>query len=932
MATPGLSPMKLVKILIFGLFAIPPASSAQTTPVSPLAPPNKPSTSESSSAKQNATVSPAQRRIASAKLQTQKHPERFQNYNDLALAFVARARETADPTYYKNAEQVIQAGIKLSPNEFQLLKTQAIIMLGQHEYSQAREKAQALNRRTPDDVAVYGYLAAANLELGNYEEAEDAAQWMLNLLPNNIPGLLAGAELRDVFGDPDGALQFLSQAYSETSPDETEELTWIANRIASVQIRSGKIDAAEQVLERAQKLILNYPHSLENLATVRLAQDRFADAVELFRERRKQFANPTTSYALAHALDRAGRTDEAKIVYVDFERAAISQMNAADNANRELIFYYVDSAGNAAKALEIARHEVSLRHDVFTLDAYAWALYANGYYDKARREIDKAIAVGIRDAQIFFHAGEIAAKLNNLEAAARYFDESLATNSHSECASQARISLRVLSAQTVQGQKLSAASSTSQDSGLLPETPPSAITPDAREADPVDTAEQPALYNGSGTSHVAFQPVPAMLLVPRPTETDRAIKSMQARVARNPSQASAYARLGAAFFQKARETGDVSNFQLAEQALNKSLELNSGDMSAAAATLSMAEVCMGEHRFADALTYAQKALSYGSGDLSPFAVEGDAYTDIGEYEKAAAAYSKLQPTGIAVKSSASYAGASRLSFLKFLSGDTQGAVHLMQAAVSAGSEAQLPSENLAWLYFELGEYYFQAGDAAAADNSYLTALTIHPGDYRALAGLGRVRANEGKFADAIELYRKAVAVVPMPSFIAELGDIYVKTGQTAEATKQFKLVEYIGLLGNINKVLHNRDLALFYADHDINLVKSLELARKEFEVRHDIYTWDVLGWTLYKNRNLQEAAKAMTNALRLHTKDAMLLFHAGMIYQTLGQTSEARQYFSQALAINPKFHVIYSELARQQLAGLSSEVSKASSGNTSDAP
>ena len=65
-----------------------------------------------------------------------------------------------------------------------------------------------------------------------------------------------------------------------------------------------------------------------------------------------------------------------------------------------------------------------------------------------------------------------------------------------------------------------------------------------------------------------------------------------------------------------------------------------------------------------------------------------------------------------------------------------------------------------------------------------------------------------------------------------------------------------GCLGNINQVLHNRDLALFYADHDMKLAEALDLAQKELEVRHDIYTWDALAWALYKNGKLTEAAKA----------------------------------------------------------------------------
>jgi tetratricopeptide (TPR) repeat protein len=237
----------------------------------------------------------------------------------------------------------------------------------------------------------------------------------------------------------------------------------------------------------------------------------------------------------------------------------------------------------------------------------------------------------------------------------------------------------------------------------------------------------------------------------------------------------------------------------------------------------------------------------------------------------------------------------------------------MQSAVTAGTEARLPAENLAWLYFELGEYEFQAGDAAAANEAYLNALNIHPGDYRALAGLGKLRGNQGRYAEAIKLYQSAIAVVPMPMYVAELGDLYSRAGNLAEAKKQYQLVEYIGMLGHINQVLHNRDLALFYADHDIKLDESLALAQKEFEVRHDIYTWDALAWALYKSGKYQEASDAINNALRPGTRDALLFFHAGMIASRLGQTTQAKARLQEALEINPQFHVIYAAAARQQL-------------------
>jgi tetratricopeptide (TPR) repeat protein len=390
-------------------------------------------------------------------------------------------------------------------------------------------------------------------------------------------------------------------------------------------------------------------------------------------------------------------------------------------------------------------------------------------------------------------------------------------------------------------------------------------------------------------------------------------------VARNPKDAEGFAGLGGAYFQRARETGDVSDYQLAEEALTKSLDLVSADFSADTALGTMAEVCMGEHRFADALSYAQKALSLGTGDVSPFATVGDAYADMGNYAKAADAYGRLTPRDMTLSPRAAYARDSRLSYLKFIAGDTAAAIKLMNTAVLEGVEAQLPSENMAWLYYELGEYDTQAGDFAAADAAYLAALNTHPGDYRALAGLAKLRANNGRYAEAIVLYQRAIAVVPMPMFIAELGDLYAKTGNKAEAEKQYALVEYIGLLGHINQVLHNRDLALFYADHDMKLAEALDLAQRELEVRRDVYTWDALAWALYKNGKLTEAAKASEQAMKFGTRDALLLFHAGMIAEGLDQREQARGELSEALKINPHFHLVYADQAQRQLTELQAQ-------------
>jgi tetratricopeptide (TPR) repeat protein len=683
-------------------------------------------------------VTPAEQRIAAAKQQIAIDPKGPEGYNNLALAFIGRAHETGSSDYDRQAAEAITHGLSLAPKEFQLRKAHVALLLDQRDFARARDEARDLKRQTPDDATVRGYLARAYMELGNYEDALDSAQWMLNLQPFNVPGLVIAADLRQHYGDSAGALEALNRAYAETSPDETGDLASIANHIAAIDIDSGNLDSASQMLQRADELFPGYPETARNRVRV--------DAVRPAAE------------------------------------AAVPPVTPASSATQ----------------------------------------------------------------------------------------------------SQPRFE------QTV---------------------PAATITP------------------------IVFSPVPAAWLIPRASGTERVIQTMQSRVQRDPKDPAAYSSLGAAFFQRARETGDVEDFQLAEQALNKSLALNNADFSAEPAFSTMAEVCMGEHRFSDAITYAQKALALGSGDLSSFAIVGDANADMGEYERAAIAYSRLDISGqSAAQPRNIYVRDSRTSYLKFVSGDTPGAIRLMQSAVAAGTEARLPAENLAWLYYELGEYEFQAGDIGAANHAYLTALNIHPGDYRTLAGLGKLRGTRGRYDEAIKLYQSAIAVVPMPMYVAELGDMYNKAGDLAEAKKQYRLVEYIGMLGHINQVLHNRDLALFYADHDMKPDEALALAHKEFEVRHDIYTWDALAWALYKNGKYQEASDASEHALRSGTRDALLFFHAGMIASRLGQTSKATERLQTALSINPGFHVIYAGVAREQLEALDNEAALTASQGPNHVP
>ena len=400
--------------------------------------------------------------------------------------------------------------------------------------------------------------------------------------------------------------------------------------------------------------------------------------------------------------------------------------------------------------------------------------------------------------------------------------------------------------------------------------------------------------------------------------TDANIRSLQLRVRMYPSDFKAYDQLGAAYIQKGRETADASYYELAKAALDKSLDLASSDLAAASAKTHMAVVAMAEHQFEQALSWAQEALALGSGDPSPWAIAGDALTDLGEYDRAAEAYARLcDPIQPESESTAlAYERESRVAYLRFLRGDAQGAIKLMRDAIAVAATVHLPAENLAWSDYQLGEICFKSGDIPGAEQAYQAGLLIDPNSYRNLAALGEVRTAQERYPEAIALYQKALAVVPFPAFAAALYDLDMQVGRPADARRQLELIEFIAKLNPINERLFYRELALFYADHGLKLEESVGLAKRELEVRHDVYTWDILAWVLYKNGRNREAAEAMEKALAAGTKDALLDFHAGMIESQLGHLDAANTLLGRALALNPHFHLAYPGQARKTLAQL----------------
>jgi tetratricopeptide (TPR) repeat protein len=384
----------------------------------------------------------------------------------------------------------------------------------------------------------------------------------------------------------------------------------------------------------------------------------------------------------------------------------------------------------------------------------------------------------------------------------------------------------------------------------------------------------------------------------------RIIVSLQERLRAVPADWRSYADLGLAYVQRARVTADPSYYPKAEGVLGRSLELNgTGNFGA---LTGMASLAAARHDFAGALGWGQKAVAANPYSAEGHAVVGDAQLELGLYDQAFRTFQRM----IDLKPELStYA---RVSYGWELQGSFENAVRAMDLALHA---AATPTD-AAWASSQLGDLHWNRGRLAKAEGWYRRAIATDPSFVPPRAGLARIDEARGDADQAIRDLTWVVERYPSPEYVIALADLYTVTGRPVEAARQHALVRAEERLLRAGGVNVDLEIALFDADHGVDLANGLAAARQEWARRKSVHVADALAWELYANGRYGEALGYANEALRLGTQSPLFLFHRGMIERALGKTRAARRDLAAALEINPHFSILWSKRAEQVLAQL----------------
>ncbi|WP_219418802.1 tetratricopeptide repeat protein [Pseudonocardia nigra] len=386
---------------------------------------------------------------------------------------------------------------------------------------------------------------------------------------------------------------------------------------------------------------------------------------------------------------------------------------------------------------------------------------------------------------------------------------------------------------------------------------------------------------------------------------DQLVYNAQETLRRNPDDAALWARLGAAYVEQARISGDPSYYAKAQGALDRSMEIEPDGNGEA--LIGMGQLANARHDFAAARSYGEQARTLRPATPEVYGVLADAYTQLGDADAATAAVQSMLDVRPGL------ASFTRASYDLELHGRNDDA----RAALDRALGVAISPDDIAFCRYYLGELAWNSGDVEEAATQYDAGLEAAPQNVALLQGRAKVAAAQGRVDEALAGYETITTRAPLPQYLLEYGELLEAAGRAPEALAQYEVLAVQQQLYAAQGSTDDQVAALVAADHG-DPAEALRLARAEWERRESIFSADALAWALHVNGRDAEALPYAERAASLGGANASYAFHRGMILAALGHRDDALAALNQALTTNPHFNPLQAPVARATVASLES--------------
>ena len=373
-----------------------------------------------------AVESATDRTIRDAQARVTALPDNAGVLDQLAYAYLQKARETADSSLYTSAERLFQKSLSIQPGGQAAIVGLSSVSLSRHDFARARDFAEQALDVGPATPAAFGALGDAQMELGQYDDAVVSYQRMVDLRPD-LNSYVRVSYAREIHGDIAGAVQAMQLAVEAAGP-KGENAAWVRMQLGNLYLNGGRLDEADAEYTQSLEAFPGYVHAIAGRARVAAAHGDYGRAEDLYD--RAVTRMPIVQYvvALGDVYQLDGKLDDAQRQY-DLVRA-IAQLAQANGVNTdlEIALFDADHDLNPADAVRQAKAVYDAAPSIPSADVLAWALFKSGDPAAAQKYIDEALRLGTKDAAIHYHAGLIEKALGNTDAARSDLQTAIAIN------------------------------------------------------------------------------------------------------------------------------------------------------------------------------------------------------------------------------------------------------------------------------------------------------------------------------------------------------------------------------------------------------------------------------------------------------------------------------------------------------------------------
>ena len=337
----------------------------------------------------------------------------------LANAYIMEARASGNIAYYdKAAMKTVDAILLKDANNYEALMLRSLLQLSQHHFADGLATAQAAVSINPNSAFVYGLLVDANIEMGHYDSALDAADKMITIRPD-LRSYSRIAYLREIYGDYRGAIDAMKLAVAAGLTGE-ESTEWCRVQLARLYENTGDKEKAYFQYQLSLAARPGYAYAFAGLGRIASAEEKYDSAIHYFEQAADLVSDLGIREYLAIAYKNAGRIDKAnalnKIVINEMNRnarAGINDPTIGHYSDKELAYAYLQN-NDYDKAMEHALAEYNRRpKNIDVNETIAWVYYKRNEFAKALPYVEAAMVTNSRSPQLLCIAGLVYSKTGN---------------------------------------------------------------------------------------------------------------------------------------------------------------------------------------------------------------------------------------------------------------------------------------------------------------------------------------------------------------------------------------------------------------------------------------------------------------------------------------------------------------------------------------